>query len=532
MLSATLYRIRRDLAKKPWVPILALIALAFAVMMIWTGSMASEDSDVVRNLELSIGAINVITILVFDFIFMSGLNSGAVGFSTADVNFHMAGPFTPKFNLILASGGIAKLCALFLWVLCCQSTTLSLMFGFNAKDLIALILGNMLTMCLGYAAGSFLCAFFNDNEDAVRKVKIGFYAVNVIFVAVSFALLYKSHGSIDAIKALGIKGIISGIGSATPAKFFPFAGWINLVYTGIAYKNSFYLIVGIVVTLALIATIVALYLKCDVDYYESAMASAQKLADLKEAKRAGVDTDTAKVNEKVKVGRETLTKGWGASVFTYRHFLENSRASKLFFINYLGILYRIISFGYGMMMDKVIGMDSPEATIVAVMVMMIMLNGVVYGGGKTILEFNRPYIFMIPEKASKKLMACLSASVPEILFDSVLCGAMVMYFGHMGIAVGICTAVMMVVFDFLFQLVGLLSLRIFKSLGRTLLIMLRTLLGYGLILVSFIPALIVFLVSGGVSIAVIFAVAAAVGAVITGILMIFAKDLIDKVEFV
>ena len=67
------------------------------------------------------------------------------------------------------------------------------------------------------------------------------------------------------------------------------------------------------------------------------MASAQKLADLKEAKRAGVDTDTAKVNEKVKVGRETLTKGWGASVFTYRHFLENSRVSKLFFINYLFI---------------------------------------------------------------------------------------------------------------------------------------------------------------------------------------------------
>lgn len=529
MLSATLYRIRKDLAKKPWVIVVAILAILMTVFMIWTGAHAGADSEKVRNLELSIGAINVISIIVFDFVFSSGLTNGAVGFTYADVNFHLAGPFTPKFNLILASSGIMKMCGLFLWVLCCQSTSLSLMFGFRTWDLIALILGNVIVMCAGYALGAFFCAYFNDSEEKITLVKRIFTAVNVLFVGASFALLYKRCGSIGAIRGLGLKGIIATVGSSVPAKFFPVAGWTNLVYTGIAYNNMVYTVIGIVIVVALIAGILALYLNTDLDYYESAMAGAQKLADMKEAKRAGVDTDTSKINAKIKVGKETLKKGWGASAFTYRHFLENSRGAKLFFINPLGIIYRIITFGYGLMMDKMSIMDSPKGNLVAVMVMMIMLNAVVYGGGKTILEFNRPYIFMVPEKASKKLMACIAASLPEMIFDAILCGGLVFYFGHLTILDGVSAAVMMLAFNLLFQLVGLMSLRIFQSLGRVLLITLRTFIGYGLVLFAFVPAIIVFAVLEG-SLTSLFLVAAAFAAVLVGVLMIFAKDLVDKVE--
>lgn len=531
MLSATLYRVRKDIAKKPWMILVAILAIAFAILMVGVGSLAGQDSQEVRNLELSIGAINVISIIVFGFVFISGLSSGAVGFTYADVNFHLAGPFTPKFNLLIASSGIMKMCGLFLWVMCCQSTNLSSMFGFRMWDLVALLLGNVIIMSLGYSAGAFLCAYFNENEKAVAKVKKGFYALYVLFVALCFGILYKNYGSIGAIKALGLKGIISAIGSSVPAKFFPIAGWTNLVYTGIVYHNLVYTIIGIVTVVAVSAGIIALFLNCDVDYYESAMIGAQKLADMKEAKRAGVDADTTKLNAKIKVGKETLTKGWGASAFTYRHFLENTRGSKFFFINTLALMYRVITFGYGMMMDKMNMFDDPKANLIAVMVMMIMLNAIVYGGGKTILEFNRPYIFMVPEKASTKLMACLAAGIPEMLFDSIVSGALAMYFGRMTVIEGISVVVMMMVFDLLFQLVGLMSLRLFKSLGRMLLVTVRTFLGYGLVLAAFIPGIVVYFLLHGTSLAVIFFSAAVFGAVIAGILMIFAKDLVDKVEF-
>lgn len=531
MLSATLYRIRKDLAKKPWVIVLAILAVAFAGLMIFTGSLAGKDAQEVRNLELSVGAINVISIIVFGFVFSSGLTSGAVGFTYADVNFHLAGPFTPKFNLLLASSGIMKMCGLFLWIMCCQSTNLSMMFGFRMWDLIALLLGNVVVMCLGYSIGVFFCAFFNEKKEAigvVRKVFLGIYA---LFVVISFGLLYKTYGSIGAIRDLGLKGIVSAVGSSALAKFFPVAGWTNLVYAGITYHNNLYILIGIITTVAVAAGIVILFLKCDVDYYESAMIGAQKLADLKEAKRAGVDTDTTKLNAKVKVGKETLKKGWGASAFTYRHFLENTRGSKLFFVNPLGITYRIITFGYGMMMDKMAVLDTAQGNLIAVMVMMIMLNAVVYGGGKTILEFNRPYIFMIPEKASKKLMACLAACIPEMLFDSILCGALVMYFGHTSILVGLSVVFMMMAFDLLFQLIGLMSLRIFKSLGRMLLITLRTFIGYGIVVLCIVPGIFAYYALGAASIGILFGVAGLFGAIVAGILMLFAKDLVDKVEF-
>ena len=530
MLSATLYRIRKDIAKKPWMIIVAILMVAFAVLMVFAGSFAGQDAQEVRNLELSVGAINVISIIVFGFVFISGLSSGAVGFTYADVNFHLAGPFTPKFNLLIASSGIMKMCGLYLWIMCMQCTNLSTIFGFGLGDLIALLIGNVIVMSLGYSAGAFLCAYFNDNAAAVLKVKKVFYALYVLFAAVCFGLLYKNYGSIGAIKALGLKGIISAVGSSVPAKFFPIAGWTNLFYTGLVYHNIVYMIIGIITVVGVSAGIIALFLNCDVDYYESAMIGAQKLADMKEAKRAGVDTDTTKLNAKVKVGKETLTKGWGASAFTYRHFLENARGSKLFFVNTLALMYRVITFGYGMMMDKMNMFDDPKANLIAVMIMMIMLNAMVYGGGKTILEFNRPYIFMIPEKASKKLMACIAASLPEMLFDSIVSGALAMYFGRMTIIEGISVVVMMMVFDLLFQLVGLMSLRIFKSLGRMLLVTVRSFIGYGFVLAAFIPGIVVYFLLHGTSLAVIFFSASAFGAILAGILMIFAKDLVDKVE--
>ena len=196
----------------------------------------------------------------------------------------------------------------------------------------------------------------------------------------------------------------------------------------------------------------------------------------------------------------------------------------------LALMYRVITFGYGMMMDKMNMFDDPKANLIAVMIMMIMLNAMVYGGGKTILEFNRPYIFMIPEKASKKLMACIAASLPEMLFDSIVSGALAMYFGRMTIIEGISVVVMMMVFDLLFQLVGLMSLRIFKSLGRMLLVTVRSFIGYGFVLAAFIPGIVVYFLLHGTSLAVIFFSASAFGAILAGILMIFAKDLVDKVE--
>ena len=529
MLSATLYRFRKDLAKKPWVIAIAVFAIGFMAMLLWTASVNTDDS-IIRNTDLAIGSLNVILIVMFDFIFFSGLDNGVVGFTNADVNFHLAGPFSEKFNLLIAATGIAKLCAITLWVLCSQSSVLHMALGLNSFDIIALLLSAVVVMSVGYLLGAFLGACFNNDEKKLKTVKTIAIILNVAFVAVSFATLYKSCGSFEAIKALGLKGIIAGVGTTLWAKIFPVAGWVNLIYSGILTGNMVYLALGIIITVAAIAGVVILYLKGDVDYYEAAIAGAQKVADAKEAKKAGLDTDSTKLNRKIKVGKEVFDKGWGASAFFHRHLFENKRATRFFFINKLALIYRFITLAYIAIMSRT-GFDydgGPDMTMIMSVVMMIALNAVVFGGGKTVLEFNKPYIFMIPEKGTTKLFNCILSELPEMIFDSIVCGAIMWFCLKCSILACAGAAVMMLVFDILFELMAIISIRIFRSLGRVLLVMLRTFMGYGVVMVAIIPAAIVFFLSK--SLFVFFISAAGAGAVIALILLLIAKNAVDNVE--
>ncbi len=525
MLSATLYRFRKDLAKKPWIILIVFFAIAYMVFMV--ASSAIETDDVIRNTDLVIGSINIILIVMLNFIFFNGLSNGVVGFSFADVNFHMAGPFSEKFNLFIAATGVAKLCSIMLWVLCSQTSILHMSLGLAPVDVIALLLSASVVLIIGYLLGAFFCARFNNDKKKLKMVKTVAIAINVIFVGLTFISLYKSCGSLEGIKLLGVKGILATAGRTLWAKIFPIAGWVNLIYGGIVVKNSIYILVGIITTVMAFVGLVMLFVKCDVDYYETAIASAQKVADAREAKRAGIDSDTVKLNAKVKVGNESLNAGWGASAFFHRHLFENKRATKLFFVNQLSLLYRLITVFYMAILSNVDN-DGPSMGIISGFAMMIILNSIIFGGGKTVLEFNRPYIFMVPEKASRKLFNCILSELPEMIFDSILCAAIMWYFAKLDILACAGVALMMVVFDLLFELMALIALRLFKGLGRVLLTMFRTFMGYGIVLAAVVPGIIVYFITKSMFFMTL--TAAGIGIVILAILFTVSRNLIDRVE--
>ena len=299
-----------------------------------------------------------------------------------------------------------------------------------------------------------------------------------------------------------------------------------MVYNGILVGDMTRVLIGGGLVLFMLIALVIGYLKCDMNYYETAIANAQKVADLKEASKSGVDTDTARLNSKVKVGKETFSSGWGASALGFRHLFENKRATKLFFVNPLAILYRVITAVYMFIMTSGGEENDPVMYIVMGLMMMTLLNAIVYGGGKTVLEFNRQYIFMIPEKASSKLFHCLLADLPEIAFDSALCAVIIGYFTQGSVMAYVATFIFMVVFDYLCELVALLQIRIMRSLGRVLLIMVRYFIVFALIAITMIPG---FIIGRGIANGLL--VSAGFAAIVVVILLACSKNVIDKVEF-
>lgn len=528
MLSAYLYRIRKQALKRPVILILGVLAVAFCVVMLFFPMLMQMDEEeiVVHNNDLIIGAINLILIVVMNFMFFSGLTNGAVGYSFADVNFHLAGPFTPRFNLVIAASGVLKIAAIFLWVFCCQVATLYSAFGVNTADMFGLIISIGFVIVTSYALGAFFCAYFDQNEKAKKTAIAVSVAIEAVFAIVAFLMLLNKYGSFSAIKALGGKGIIAALGSTFAVKAFPIAGWIGLVYSGILLKNILYIILGIVLTLAVFAVIYVLFSRFEINYYETALISAQKVADMEESKKAGIDSDSAKLNTKIKVGKETYNKGWGASAFMHRHFLENKRASKFFFINPLALFYRLFTFVYLFIFASSSDMES-MTVFISGLIMILLLNAIVFGGGKTVLEFNRPFIFMIPEKGSKKIMSCLLASIPEMVFDSIVCAAGMWYFAKLSIEETIAIGILFFVFDVLCQLIGVLSVRYMRGLGRVLLTFVRYILIFVISMIAVVPGMIV---AFAVNMTVGFFVMAGIGLVINAILLIPASRAIDNVD--
>ena len=536
MFSATFYRVRKAAAKKPWMVILIILAVAFSLLMIAVPSMSGGEDGIVRNTSLVIGGINLLYVIMFNFIFFTGLKNGVIGFSNADVNFHLAGPFTQRFNLLIAATGVFKLCIILLWVLCCQSSVLHMSIGLSSFDILAVILGSIPVFAIGYFIAAFIGAYFWESETATKRVRNIVLGIDLIYVLLNAFSLYKTYGSVEAITALGAKGIVAYVGTTIYSKIFPVAGWTNLIYSGMITNDAIYIIAGILLLILSVVLVVILYSRTELNYYEAAMEYAQKVADLNEAKKAGIDSDSAKVTRNIKVGKENFAGGWGASAFTMRHLFENKRAARFFFVNPISLLYRGISAVYMLLIGKglsisIYGLEEerPFGTIIAGALMMVLLNAVIYGGGKTVLEFNKPFIFMVPEKGSKKLMACLVSEIPEMLFDSLLCSLIMVAFASLNVAEAITFGIMMTVFDMLFELLALVGIRIFRQLGRVLLVMVRYFFGYIVIMTAVVPIVLVNILTG--SLAIGFAAGAAYAAVLCAILLLVSKDLVDHVEY-
>lgn len=532
MLSATLYRFRRSLLKHPWKILVALIFIGLVVFMLFYPTiMALPESDgtpsseiVPRNVSLVTGGLYLIQGAMFTFMAYTGIVGGVGGLSVADVNFHLAGPFTKKFNLWLAAIGALSTCVMLMFLLSCQTAIIYSVLGVSTIDLLALWLGVLANAFIGYFLGAwFGVKFVEDDKKKYICQAVLLITVLIPVLAAIIPVLLSNDG-------FSISAAVTNLGKSAITKFFPVFGWIGMIYDGIINDSIIYTVVGSFLTIATVVGLIVLYNKSDLDYYEPAIAAAMKVEELREAKRAGIDSDTARVNNKLKVGKESLGGGEGAYAFASLHLLMNKRATRFSFVNPLAFLYRIITVVYMIFFMKTMtGPDDEAVGLVSALVMTLILNSVIYGGGKTVLEFSKPYIYLVPEKSSKKILACLIADIPEMLFDSVIC-VLTFYIllpNTMTVSSSIAFFFMMMVYDILCELFALVVLRVFNNLGKYMLMIVRYL---GIMIMCGFATIIgmIFMDFFGITIALV--AIAVIGLVLDLLMLIPASKVVDKAE--
>ena len=489
MFDAYLYRIINQAKRRK----LAIAIVLCGIIGVLT-SFARLDNIVQKygniHQETMLGLFSLIMVFAFDYAFAVGFRTGVLGYSLSDVNFHFASPFTPKSNLVISLlyGGASWL--FFLWLITANAPLAAMWVGAGRSDVAFLLLEVFFTMLLVFMITSYISARFCSSI-AKRIIPVIILLLGQFFAVIMVIRdLISEFGSFDGIREQSARTLIDRIGNSFWVDIFPLAGWNGLIYKGMIRgdQSIMPLVIGVYVLITFI--VILLYVRTDFDYYEEAGANAKTIADIVEASKAGVEAVNTGIARTAQVGNEVLKRGWGASAFFHTHLFENKRASKLFFINKVALIYRAFGLLFLVIVDSIFEEIYDPVIIILGLVTMLVLNAIVFGGGKTVFEFNRPYLFMVPEKSWKKLAFCIAADVPEMIFDAFLCSLIikVVAFNDYGVLSFILLMLLMISFDLLSETTGLICVRLFRNLGKFALMGIRYAVIIVFIIVGMVPA--------------------------------------------
>ena len=475
MLSPVTYKSVTSITKRPVAITLGVAAFLWGIQCLMSmGYYSFRLSQ--RNDQLITALIAVVLIGAFDFGFILGNRMFPMNFSMADCTYHFAGPFK-RFQVVMVPFGKAFMGMLFfLWFISCQAMSLTFMFDINITDMLWTLGMAFVIMLVSYFIGVVLAVFLSEGN----KYYITSYVFLGYHIALIVTVLYMAtahfHVSVRDLLDIELSTLIIYLGHTWPIKSFPFAGWATYIYEGHLAGNYIPLIIGILVVAVVMTVLILLLHSEKYEFYDRACSMAQRANDFREARKAGVDMATTSLAVDARVGKETIKHGWGLSAIFHKHIFENIRTSKIFFINQAAFLFRMVCAGLLMLARTSDGMeDYPHLMATGAVVIIMVFNTVAFTGGRTILEFNRPFIYLIPEEPRKKLFACVGAEIPEILFDSLCCCGILYIASPESVTLKMVIAFffLMIAFDFFCEMLSLVCVRTMRSLGRYTLLVVK-----------------------------------------------------------
>ena len=489
MIRAYLYRMFITVKRRPIADILAVAGIFTAIYSVMHLDSIKE-SLVPRDNATVLGILSLLLILCFDYAFVTGFRSGILGYHPADMTFQFAAPFTRVFNLFVSFPyGVGSL-VVFVWLLCVNSPVFAWWIGIRTSDMAAFVIEAFFIMSVTFMITSFISARFTDKIWPKVAAVVFMLALNALFIGLVMKELISVYGSFDAVRAGNLVDNLTIAGNLKWADYFPVAGWIGLLYKTILGASTMSVVPGVVLYVVLWIATVILYRKGKFDFYENAVINTSRILEIVEASKAGVEAVNTGIARTAVVGNEVYKRGWGASAFFHMHLFENLRTSKLFFINKVALIYRVFALIVLLIADSVMPEELDVIVVIVGICTMMVLNAIVFGGGKTVLELGRPYFVLVPEKTSKKLALCLLADVPEMLFDAVVCAFMVklVAWNDFGLLPFVTFIVMMTAFDLLAQTVGIICVKLLRQFGKFSMMFARYILMVALMIIGMIPS--------------------------------------------
>ena len=428
------------------------VIYAALVVFVVVMSFASRNlpSDFGRR---DIGEFYVILLGIYTFVFVTvsktGFSDSSQLFSMADVNLMFTSPLKNTnilINAVMQQLGRSLIPGVLLLM---QFNNIHNFYAVNYGTFLLAVLFYCLTVFFSHMLSVMIYTFCSAGERIAAAVKAIYYSALTFFGACAVI------GSFDReISSFSVEGAVSCLNKGL-FKLIPVSGYFTSVFQGITEKDTPSVIFGVVMLMLLVISFLLVVRMQRLDFYENVVCGAELLSDISTVQDY---YDRASSGKKIRTGKTGLRKGFGASAIYEKNKLENRRSGVLY-IDASTVIFALIGGVCAFVLDSV-------WTIFIVMVYFLMFS---LSSGRYLKELKKPYVYLIPEKSSKKLFNLIKEQLPVYFVQS----AFIFLPLHFILRLDIIETVSMVVgrfsFCMLFTGVTMLMLNLFSTTKKGML---------------------------------------------------------------
>lgn len=397
-MKALIYLTRRSFinnlkkaVRKPTTLLALIFGIAYAVFIII--SLMSLAATVKMNSVK--GLIIIITLWTLYSVpgnFLSYSSRKGIIFRPGHAHFVFPSPISPKMVLI-SSAWMNFIMSFIVWALLAFGGITVFQVPFW-KVCLFFLAGFVMEIILEMSVMLFL--YTNDTfPDKVMKVIRTGIKILLLAMTVLFLMYFRKNG-------LSVETAFRFI-DWKPLQAIPVIGWQIALYRLIlSGPEGINLICSVlyIVTVAVIF-IFAVRMKCDGGYYEDAAKFADDYADLKERQKNG-ELVMSVGGKRRKLRRiKSHFSGTGAKAIFYRHLLEYKK-EKFFIFNKLTLISLIVAIIFSYSLREGAAESGYARFFLLGVVAYVSFIFSAYSG-KWESELKKPYIFLIPDTAVKKM---------------------------------------------------------------------------------------------------------------------------------
>lgn len=387
-----------------------------------------------------------------------GSKKGSDFFLMADANILFAAPLKAQTVLMFRLSFQMLALLFFTFYLIFQVPSMKLILGLDNFAIVAIFLAWGMLLFMSKLMSVFTYTLTATYEHLKKYVVPFVFAVGLLVVAATGAV-YISTGH-DYMATLRLTY------GADWSNYIPVFGWYKAMVmnaiNGHVFASLGYMALNLVFLIALVWGI--WHIKAD--FYEDALAGAQKRDDMTKAALEGrnINKDkkqSAKRTQKLehKVRKSYELKGWGASVFLHKSILNRRRFSKFGFVTNTLLLYLAIGgLGAAFMAYKT---DLREISVVGlIMALTLFFRNF---GNPIEIESSHNWLFLVPEDPYKKVLYAILAGSVDCVLDllpGIVVATVILRGNPLMALLWLATLVSM---DFMFSCFGLLLQAILPS---------------------------------------------------------------------